>query len=65
MRAGQRFSVDNAGDDSAAGPQVMLEWINRYGSSVDFVDPPHNAKVHFIGEGASLLRGGLIIASTE
>lgn len=65
VRTGQRFSVNPATNDSTGRPWVLLDWINRYGSLVQFVDPPHNAKVHFTGDGVSQLKEGLTITSTE
>lgn len=64
VRLGQRFDVGSATQDPAATVQVLLEWINRYGNFVDFFDPPHNAKVHFTGEGVALLKAGLTINAT-
>ncbi|WP_413757563.1 hypothetical protein [Streptomyces sp. MMBL 11-3] len=56
-RVGQRFDVGSAGEVS----HVTLDRIHRYGQQVDFVDPPHNAKVHLSGEGVPLLTEGIVI----
>jgi hypothetical protein len=62
---GQRFTVHLESEDSGKCFQVVLDWINRYGHLVEFVDPPHDAKVRLTGDGAPLLREGLTISSVE
>ncbi|MFF4753453.1 hypothetical protein ACWD5R_09615 [Streptomyces sp. NPDC002514] len=64
VRPGQRFDVGSpSADHSNERSQIVLDWIDRYGNRVDFVDPPHNAKVHFSGSGVSLLEKGVTITS--
>jgi hypothetical protein len=58
---GQRLGVgagDGAEDDVAL---VALEQILRYERPVDFVDPPHTAKVRLTGEGVGRLERGSVI----
>lgn len=65
VRPGQHFDTGSAIEDPNVTLEVMLEWINRYGHFVDFFDPPHNAKVHFTGDGVALLKAGVTITSTS
>lgn len=37
---------------------LKLEWIDRYGRKIDFVDPPHQAKVRLTGTSVRFLRPG-------
>lgn len=64
-RTGRRFSVDASLDPSGEVAPITLERIIRYGRTVDFVDPPHNAKVHFSGRGVSALVRGVVVVSAE
>ncbi|MET9893909.1 hypothetical protein OG788_27015 [Streptomyces sp. NBC_00647] len=66
VRTGQRFDVGR--DVIPAGEShgvVTLDWIDRYGRRVDFVDPPHNAKVLFSGEGAPFLKEGATVTASD
>ncbi|MEU6471938.1 hypothetical protein ABZ927_04015 [Streptomyces massasporeus] len=65
VRPGQRFTVEPADGTSGESFRVELDWIDRYGHRVEFVDPPHNARVHLSGGGVSHLRKGLTIISVE
>lgn len=65
VRPGQRFSVDSEGDSPGGDSAVTLDWIDRYGRRVDFIDPPHNAKVRFFGEEVKSLREGVTVASFD
>ncbi|MDT6983399.1 hypothetical protein ACFSUJ_31330 [Streptomyces lusitanus] len=57
-RTGQRYS-------SGEIAPLTLEHITRYGRAVDFVDPPHNAKVRFSGEGARGLVRNVVLVEEE
>ncbi|GGV66310.1 hypothetical protein GCM10010228_18860 [Streptomyces massasporeus] len=63
VHTGRRFTVESADGRSGEGFHVELDWIDRYGQYVEFVDPPHNARVHLSGSGVSGLRKGLTIIS--
>lgn len=64
-RVGHRFTVDSAPDSSVADSSITLARIIRYNRTVDLVDPPHNAKVDFSGEGArALVRGVIAVSET-
>ncbi|MFI2629297.1 hypothetical protein ACH5A2_02715 [Streptomyces collinus] len=65
VRTGQHFSIDSdTGSNMIAAP-LILDWINRYERLVDFIDPPHSAKVHMSGEVAGTLeRGATLTAIT-
>lgn len=65
VRPGQRFSFESVSGNLGESLYIVLDWIDRYGRRVDFVDPPHNARVHFSGSGVSLLEKGLTIISVE
>ncbi|USQ83237.1 immunity 50 family protein [Streptomyces phaeoluteigriseus] len=65
VRAGQRFEVDRDVDATADTPPLMLDWINRYERPVDFIGPPHSAKVHLSGEGVATLTRGCILSSVS
>ena len=65
VRAGQRFTVASASEPSDERFSIALDWIDRYGRRVDYVDPPHNARVHLSGGGIPLLEKGLTIISVE
>ncbi|CAK7282784.1 hypothetical protein SGPA1_20759 [Streptomyces misionensis JCM 4497] len=40
---------------------MKLDWIRRYEKPTNFLEPPHNAKVHLSGEGVEELKRGVII----
>ncbi|MFI1365784.1 hypothetical protein [Streptomyces griseochromogenes] len=68
VRVGQRFGVGSADDTKGGGteggsPLIALAWILRYERPVDFVDPPHSAKVRLTGEGVGLLEKGIVITA--
>ncbi|GGQ83261.1 hypothetical protein GCM10010250_63340 [Streptomyces althioticus] len=62
-RTGHRFTVNSAPDSSGENMPITLTRIIRYGETVNFVDPPHNAKVDFSGEGVSALARGVIVVA--
>jgi len=64
-RVGQQFDVASAVDSSGNVSSVTLDWLKRYERPMDFVDPPHNAKVHFSGAGVTMLKAGVIVTSVE
>ncbi len=64
-RTGRRFNVNTVAHSSEAIAPLVLEEINRYGRTVDFVDPPHNAKVLLSGKGVSALARGVILVSED
>ncbi|MGW2815292.1 hypothetical protein [Streptomyces sp. NPDC001415] len=63
VRTGQNFVMEVASEHGDVEHGVTLTAIDRYGRSVDFFDPPHAAKVHLSGPGASVLEPGLILAA--
>ena len=62
-RTGHRFTTNSAPDSLGENISITLTRIIRYGETVDFVDPPHNAKVDFSGEGVSVLERGVSVVS--
>jgi hypothetical protein len=58
VRPGLKFTTDSPSDAAEADQHVTLEEIYRYGTRVDFIDPPHNAKVVFSGPGVTFLARG-------
>jgi hypothetical protein len=42
---------------------LILDWINRYERLVDFIDPPHSAKVHMSGEVVGTLERGMTLTA--
>lgn len=65
VRPGQKFDVGASVDSPCEGFRVSLDLIERYGYRVDFIDPPNNARVHFKGDGVSLLARGITISSVN
>jgi ketosteroid isomerase-like protein len=57
-RTGQRFAVE-----PCDAPTVTLEEILRYGQSVEFVDPPHTAKVRLTGEAVGMVVRGAVVSA--
>lgn len=62
-RTGQRFNA--AADSPGEEVSITLDKIIRYGRTVDFIDPPHNAKVEFSGPGVIVLTRGVIAVSED
>ncbi|WP_330459536.1 hypothetical protein OIB37_23295 [Streptomyces sp. NBC_00820] len=62
VRVGQRFGVGPDGGTRDDAPLVTLEGIVRI-RPVDFVDPPHSAKVRVTGEAVALLERGSVITA--
>ncbi|MFF7971889.1 hypothetical protein [Streptomyces sp. NPDC007905] len=63
VRVGQRFGVGPDGGRGDGAPVVALGGILKYERPLDFVDPPHSAKVHLTGEGVALLEKGAVITA--
>ncbi|MEU7559219.1 hypothetical protein [Streptomyces eurythermus] len=57
-RTGQRFAVE-----PYDAPTMTLEEILRYERPVEFVDPPHNAKVRLTGEAVGMLGRGTVVTA--
>ncbi len=64
-RPGQQFNIESSIGSPSEGVRVSLDWIERYGRRVNFVDAPNNARVQFRGDGTSLLGKGITIYSVE
>jgi hypothetical protein len=65
VRTGQHFSIDSDTGSNVIAAPLILDWINRYERLVDFIDPPHSAKVHMSGEVVGTLeRGATLTAIT-
>ncbi|MFS4097689.1 hypothetical protein [Streptomyces sp. AF1A] len=64
-RTGQQFvslpGVDGGGNHS----RLTLDWIHRYERPVDFLEPPHSAKVHFSSREFIDLKKGVVITAVE
>ncbi|MET7296791.1 hypothetical protein ABZS79_32640 [Streptomyces griseoloalbus] len=65
VRPGRQFTTAPPSDAAEADQHVTLEEIYRYGATVDFIDPPHNAKVVFSGPGVTILARGVTLVSEE
>lgn len=65
VRTGQVFSAEAPAVTADAGISLTLTAIDRYGREVELFDPPHAAKVHLSGPGASLLGRGLILVAGD
>lgn len=63
VRPGQSFDIGSVVDRGGRKAYVVLDWIERYRSRVDFIDPPHSAMVHLSGEGVAMLNKGITITS--
>lgn len=63
VRTGQKFRMEATGDATDDSSLMSLDWINRYEKLIEFIDPPHSAKVHLSGQGVSLLERGVILYS--
>lgn len=64
VRTGQTFTIGTTSDATHSSSSMTLDWINRYEQLVDFVSPPHSAKVRLSGHGIAALERGVIISST-
>ncbi|WP_265568442.1 hypothetical protein [Streptomyces hygroscopicus] len=63
VRTGQQFGVGSTLNPTRDPSVITLVWIKRYEQLMEFIDPPHNAKVHFVGAGASALERGVTITA--
>ncbi|GHC48485.1 hypothetical protein RFN57_39365 [Streptomyces violaceochromogenes] len=63
VRTGQHFSIDSDTGSNMVGSPLILDWINRYERLVDFIDPPHSAKVHMSGEVVGTLERGMTLTA--
>ncbi|MGW1912400.1 hypothetical protein ACWCQS_17185 [Streptomyces sp. NPDC002076] len=64
-RTGQKFSSSAVVDANARQDYMTLDWIRHYEKPVDFLEPPHNAKVHLSGKGIDELKRGVILDSRQ
>ncbi|MFE9020119.1 hypothetical protein ACFYNL_16360 [Streptomyces sp. NPDC007808] len=62
---GQNLVTEPIAGSPAGEVQVSLDWIECYGRRVDFVDPPHSARVQFSGRGLSMLAKGVTISELD
>lgn len=65
VRPGQLFVIESTVESPSKAFRVSLDWIECYGRRVEFVDPPHNARVQLAGDGVSLLVKGITISELE
>lgn len=65
VRPGQRFAIESINEFPSEAVQITLDWIERYGRLVEFVDPPSSARVQLAGGGVSLLVKGVTISEIE
>ncbi|MFI9749406.1 hypothetical protein [Streptomyces collinus] len=63
VRTGQHFSIDSDTGSKMIAAPLILDWINRYERLVDFIDPPHSAKVHMSGEVVGTLERGVTLTA--
>ncbi|MFI1397565.1 hypothetical protein [Streptomyces sp. NPDC020681] len=63
VRVGQMFTCERPSPSTAADVRLSLDRIERYGRDVDFVDPPHSARVHLSGDWLPTLVRGDILSS--
>jgi len=64
-RTGQQFSSSSVVDANAHQDYMTLDWIRRYEKPADFLEPPHNAKIHLSGKGIDELKRGVILVSHQ
>ncbi|MGW2208212.1 hypothetical protein [Streptomyces sp. NPDC001781] len=60
VRVGQKFQEVQ----EFMGPLTLVR-ILRYQKDVDFVDPPHSAKVHLSGAAVSVLERGTVLTAAR
>lgn len=66
VRAGEEFRIEPVSDRPRGGePRATVDWIDRYGHRVEFLDSPHNAKIRLVGDNVPLLDRGFAIISVE
>ena len=63
VRVGQRLALEPNVSLSPENPDLTLGSITRYEKRIDFIDPPHNAKVHLSGRAVDSLERGVIITA--
>ncbi|MDQ1048250.1 hypothetical protein QFZ76_006486 [Streptomyces sp. V4I2] len=63
VHTGEHFSIESDTPPNAAMAPIILDWINRYEQLVDFIDPPHSAKVQLSGKAVVGLERGVTLAS--
>ncbi|MGW1182827.1 hypothetical protein ACWD7Y_16905 [Streptomyces drozdowiczii] len=64
-RTGRHFTL-HAPTTAATAPALLtLDHINCYGVAMEFLDPPHSAKVRLSGDGTDSLAKGIILTSAE
>ncbi|MFE8946783.1 hypothetical protein [Streptomyces sp. NPDC007856] len=64
-RTGQQFSSSAVVDANVHEGYMRLDWILRYEKPADFLEPPHNAKVHLSGKGIDELKRRVILISHQ
>lgn len=66
VHSGCHFLIESTDDtDNSALSTLSLDWIERYGRLIDFIDPPHSALVRLSGKSVSLLERGVILTTAS
>ncbi|MFI6656722.1 hypothetical protein ACIBL8_14540 [Streptomyces sp. NPDC050523] len=65
VRAGQQFTDESAAGSPGDRARMSLDWIERYGRRVEFIDPPNNGRVQLTGDGVTSLMKGAVINAVE
>ena len=65
VHTGQVFLLRDADGGPTPESGVTLTRIERYGRSVDVLDPPHTARLTLTGRGVPALGRGSVISSTS
>jgi hypothetical protein len=63
VRTGRQFKIGSTAHVTGDPSLLSLDWINRYEKMMDFIDPPHSARVHLSGNGVAALKRGVILTS--
>ena len=63
VRAGQKFKFDSPADAAGDVTHMTLDWINQYQRPVDFIGPPHSAKVQLSGNAVAALEKRVVITA--
>ncbi|MFJ3090804.1 hypothetical protein [Streptomyces sp. NPDC086838] len=64
-RTGQHFTLRSPTAAATAPALLTLDHINCYGKAMEFLDPPHSARVRLSGDGTDSLAKGVILTSAE
>ncbi|MEU6816114.1 hypothetical protein [Streptomyces sp. NPDC046860] len=65
VRVGQNFYFSASTPGVDVHSPMRLNEIIRYEKPVDFMDPPHSAKVYISGAGVARLEHGVIITARQ